>query len=152
MSALWRSYGGGPGHLLVTLACFAIAAAAVVGWAQSPSDFVGVLEWFAAAIVLHDLVFLPLYSLAHHVSLGRITHRGMGYVRVPLLISVLVLATTFPTVLGFGARSAHNLSGLPQGGYLARWLILAGILFALSGLAFAVRGRRRGAGAAPAPR
>ncbi|HET9074162.1 MAG TPA: hypothetical protein VFN48_06250 [Solirubrobacteraceae bacterium] len=152
MNALWRRYGGGPAHLLATLASFAIATAAVVGWAQSPSDFVGVLEWFAAAIVLHDLVLLPLYSLVDRVGVGWLPARHAGWVRIPALISLLVLAGTFPTVLGFGARSAHNLSGLPQGGYLVRWLVLAGALFALSGLAFVLGGRAQRPEPGPADR
>jgi hypothetical protein len=68
--------------------------------------------------------------------------RAAVYVRVPTLISAFVLAAVFPTVLGYGARSAHNLSGIAEHGYLERWLILTGILFALSGLAYALGGRK----------
>jgi len=63
-------------------------------------------------------------------------------VRVPLLISLLVLAATFPTVLGYGADSEHHASGVVEHGYLVRWLLLCGALFALSGLSYAARGRR----------
>jgi hypothetical protein len=60
---------------------------------------------------------------------------------VPALISLLLLAVVFPTVLGYGARSEHNLSGIVEHGYLVRWLLVTGGLFALSGLAYALRGR-----------
>jgi hypothetical protein len=48
----------------------------------------------------------------------------------------------FPTVLGFGAHQEHNASGIVEHGYLARWLLLTGVLFALSGLAYTLRGVR----------
>jgi len=142
MKALRARYGGGPGHLLATLACFAIAAAAVVGWTQRPQDLHNVLLWFAGAILLHDLVFLPVYSLIDRFTISRLPQRAIGYVRVPLLIGLLVLAGTFPTVLGYGASSEHHASGIYEHGYLARWLLLCGALLALSALSYAARGRR----------
>jgi hypothetical protein len=135
-------YGAGPAHLLATLASFLIAAAAVIGWTQRPRDLLTVLIWFAAAIVLHDMVLLPIYSVADRLTLGRLPGRAAAYVRVPALISALVLLAVFPTVLGFGAHQEHNASGIVEHGYLARWLLLSGVLFALSGLTFAVRGLR----------
>jgi Na+/melibiose symporter-like transporter len=144
MSRLRARYGGGPAHLLATLASLAIAAAAVIGWTQRPRDLMSVLIWFAAAIVLHDLVLLPLYSLLDRITVARLPRRAIAHVRVPLLISVLVLAATFPTVLGFGAGSEHHASGIIEHGYLARWLLLSGVLLALSGLSYAAaRGRRK---------
>lgn len=71
MRALWRRYGAGPGHLLLSAACLAIAAAAVIGWTQRPGDLMSVLIWFAAAVLLHDLVALPLYTLLDRHSIGR---------------------------------------------------------------------------------
>jgi hypothetical protein len=144
MRWLRARYGGGPAQLLASLASLAIAAAAVIGWTQRPRDLTNVLIWFAAAIVLHDLVLLPLYSLLDRVTLGRLPVRAAAYVRVPALVSALVLAAVFPTVLGFGAHQAHNASGIVEHGYLARYLLLTGALFALSGLTFAVGvGRER---------
>jgi hypothetical protein len=136
---LRERYGGGPAHLLATLASFAIAGAAVVGWTQRPRDLVNVLIWFIAAIVLHDLVLLPVYSLADRLTLGRLPAKIGVYVRVPALVCVLVLAVVFPTVFGFGAHQEHNASGIVEHGYLARWLLLCGVVFAISGLAYAIR-------------
>src|ERR1700722_2867267 len=79
---LWALYGAGPLNLLVLVASFAIAGAAVAGWFQRPRDVLTALEWFAAAIVLHDLVALPLYSLLDRIAFGtagagrRHTRRG----------------------------------------------------------------------------
>lgn len=138
MSALRARYGAGPGHLLILVACFACAGAAVVGWLQRPKDVVGVLVWFAAAIVLHDLFLLPLYSLLDRVTIGALPVRAAPYVRVPALISGLVLLVLFPTILGFGERTYHYASGQTEHGYLARWLLLTGVLFAISGFAYAL--------------
>ncbi len=142
MRRLRARYGGGPAHLLATLASVAIAGAAVVGWTQRPQDLQNVLIWFVGAIVLHDMVFLPVYSLLDRVTIARLPSRAIAHVRVPLLVSLLVLAATFPTVLGYGASSEHHASGIVEHGYLARWLLLSGALFALSGLSYAVRERR----------
>jgi hypothetical protein len=136
-------YGGGPAHLLATVASVAIAAAAVVGWTQRPRDLENVLIWFGAAIVVHDVVLLPTYSLIDRHTLGRLPASLATYVRVPVLTSALLLVAVFPTVLGFGAHQEHNASGIVEHGYLARYLLLTGALFALSGLTYAICGRRR---------
>lgn len=142
MRRLRARYGAGPAHLLATVASLAIAGAAVVGWTQRPRDLTNVLIWFGAAIVLHDLVLLPVYSLLDRVTVGRLPMRMAAYVRVPALVSALVLAAVFPTVLGFGAHQEHNASGIVEHGYLAHWLLLTGVLFALSGFAYALGSRR----------
>ena len=143
VARLRARYGGGPAHLLASLASIAIAGAAVLGWTQRPRDLTNVLIWFGAAIVLHDVVLLPVYSLLDRCTLGRLPISVAVYVRVPALTSALVLAVVFPTVFGFGAHQEHNASGIVEHGYLARWLLLTGALFALSGLAYAIQGRRR---------
>ncbi len=136
-------YGAGPAHLLATSASLAIAGAAVIGWTQRPRDLDNVLIWFGAAIILHDVVLLPIYSLIDRHTLGRLPVRAAVYVRVPALVSALVLAAVFPTALGFGAHQEHNASGIVEHGYLVRWLLLTGALFALSGLAYAAGDRRK---------
>jgi hypothetical protein len=153
-----RVYGEGPLHLLVVVASFAIAAAAVVGWFERSSDVVGVLAWFIAAIVAHDLVLLPLYSLLDRIAFGRSAGRvprGSGfavdpapYVRVPAMLSGLLLLVFFPSIFKLGDSTFRIASGMSQSGYLARWLAAAGVMFALSAVAYAValrRARRRAA-------
>jgi hypothetical protein len=144
MRRLRARYGAGPAHLLATLASIAIAGAAVVGWTQRPHDLLSVLIWFGAAIVLHDIVLLPIYSVADRLTFGRLPRRMAAYVRVPALVSAFVLVAVFPTVLGFGSVQEYHASGIVEHGYLARWLLLSGVLFAISGFAFAVRGVRPG--------
>jgi len=138
MSSLRTRYGASPGHLLILVACFAIAGAAVVGWFQRPRDLDGVLLWFAAAIVLHDVFLLPFYTLLGHLTFRRLPARTGPYVRVPALVSGLVLLILFPTILGLGAHTYHYASGLTEHGYLARWLLLTGALFAISAFTYAL--------------
>lgn len=151
-------YGAGPLHLLALLASFAIAAAAVVGWFQRPRDVVNVLEWFVAAIVIHDLVLFPLYSLLDRIAFGGVRrlagHRrqsepssivnGTPYLRVPAILSALLLATFFPVILGFGERTEFAASGIAESGYLARWLLATGVMFAASAVVYAVAVSRAG--------
>ena len=144
MSRLRARYGAGPAHLLVLIASFAIAGAAVVGWIQRPRDLEGVLIWFAAAVALHDFVLLPLYSLLDRITVARLPVRSAAYVRVPAIISGLLLLVLFPTILGFAAHREFRASGIHEQGYLFRWLVLSGVLFVISGVTYALAGVRRG--------
>jgi hypothetical protein len=152
-------YGAGPLNFLVLVASFAIAGAAVAGWFQRPRDVVTVLEWFAAAIVLHDLVALPLYSVLDRIAHGsiqvgvRATGRSTAalvdpapYLRIPAILSGLLLLVFFPAVFGLGSATEQSASGIPESGYLTRWLLVTGVIFAGAATAYAVavsRARRR---------
>jgi hypothetical protein len=144
-------YGTGPLHLLALLASFAIAGAAVVGWFQRPRDVVNVLEWFAAAILVHDLVLLPLYSLLDRIAFGS-AHGRAGhdpatsppsqidptpYLRIPAILSGILLLVFFPVILGLGAQAELSASGIIERGYLARWLLATGVMLAISGIVYA---------------
>jgi len=62
---------------------------------------------------------------------------------VPVLLSSLIFIVFFPEILGLGDSTFHAASGLHQHVYLARYLFTAGTIFALSGLAYPTRLRRR---------
>lgn len=145
-------YGASPVHLLALLASFAIAGAAVVEWFQRPSEVANVLEWFVAAIVIHDLVLLPLYSLLDRIAFGR-PRAGAGharrtavpnlisptpYIRIPAILSGLLLLVFFPVIFGLGEETELFASGILESEYLARWLLATGVMFGLSGIAYAV--------------
>lgn len=155
---LEKRYGASPLHLISLVASFAVAGAAVVGWFQRPRDVAAVLEWFVAAILLHDLVLTPLYTLVDRITVGWL-HRHVTrdkpaapaagpaaapavgpapYLRVPAIVSGLLLAVFFPVIFGLGARTELVASGIPERAYLVRWLLLTGSVFALSGVAYAV--------------
>ena len=62
MRRVTRWYGANPLHLLALLACFGLAGYAAAQLV--PSRPAGVAVWFAGAVVGHDLVLMPLYSIA----------------------------------------------------------------------------------------
>ena len=145
-------YGAGPLHLLALLASFAIAGAAVVGWFQRPFDVSAVLVWFVAAILAHDLVLLPLYSLLDRIAFARAEGRhpaapastvsAVPYLRVPAILSGLLLLVFFPLIFQLGSGTFSAASGHDPSGYLARWLAATGVLFAASAFAYALAVRR----------
>lgn len=160
-----RLYGSGPLHLLALVASLLLAGAGVVGWFDSYTtpDEERILIWLLGAIVAHDLVLLPLYSLLDRVAFGARHARRTGpppdhapawvYVRVPALLSGLIFLVFFPEILLLGNQTFNVASGLNQNVYLSRYLITCGVLFAVSGLAYAVSlGRARRAPAVPAVR
>lgn len=158
MSARFRRlYGASPLHLLALIASLLIAGAAVAGWFDSfpGPTAVRVAAWFVGAILAHDLVLLPLYSLLDRIAFGsrraRRGHRdrapaaGIAYVRVPVLLSALLFLVFFPEILRLGDATFFAASGLHQRVFLVRYLVTCGALFALSGLLYAVSLRRAAA-------
>jgi hypothetical protein len=166
-------YGAGPLHLLAVLSALGVTgyvALRVLGGAVgAPLSF---LIWFGGAIVVHDLVLFPLYSLADRVSLraaglrpsppGGADRRPPGqarvgspaavialnHVRVPAALAGLMLLLWFPLILGLAEPTYIEAAGMSTDGYGERWLLLSGAMFGLSGLVLAVRlARLRAAGA-----
>ena len=142
-----RIYGAGPAHALLLTAGFAFGGyllTRILGASQP----VWILIWFAGAIVLHDLVLLPLYSMLDRVLTS---HRGTGkdgvgptpswinHVRVPAVISGILLLITFPLVLRLSDHAYARASGLHESVYLARWLFVTVSLFAASALVYGIR-------------
>ena len=154
-----HEYGAGPLHLLSALASFAVAGWAFVHVFQLGAPF-NFLLWFAAAIVAHDLVLLPLYSLveriAHRLAPAHARPAGaseaapapsaLNHVRVPAALSGLLLLLFFPLVLGVAEDGYAAAAGLSTDVYLGRWLLLSGVFFLASGVAYAVRRGRAGLG------
>lgn len=145
MRRLLRWYGANPLHLLAFLACFGLAGYAAARLA--PPRPAGVAVWFVGAVIGHDLLLLPLYSLADRSVLAAITHRApslpavawVNYLRVPAGLSALLLLIWFPLVLRLSGASYHASTGLSPDPFLWHWLAVSGTLFALSAIAFALR-------------
>ena len=144
-----RLYGAGPLHLLALIASLLIAGAAIAGWFQNPASItVRILIWFLGAILLHDVILLPLYSLLDRIAFGASGARGATeaqervagwvYVRVPTLLSGMLLIVFFPEILRLGDQTFRTASGLGQNVYLVRYLLTCAALFAASGLAYAL--------------
>jgi hypothetical protein len=138
-----RRYGAGPAHLVGLLFCFLVAGYAVLRWLDSPSA-VRLVVWFAGAVIGHDLVLFPLYS-----ALDRVAQRSLGsrvrrvplinHVRVPLLLSGLLLLLWFPLVFNKPEPAYRAATGLDTSPYLNRWLLVSAVLFGASALIYAVR-------------
>ncbi|MEV0973381.1 hypothetical protein [Microtetraspora glauca] len=147
-------YGADPLHLLVLLACFTLA-----GYAASrvvlAGVWVGFVVWFVGAAVIHDLLLYPLYTVADIAVQWRpwrrprppaeAAHRAswINYVRVPVGLSALLLLIWFPLVFRLSERTYRASVALDTTPYLGRWLLVTGVLFAGSALAYAIRLRRQ---------
>jgi hypothetical protein len=139
-----RWYGASPLHLLALLACFGLA-----GYAAArliPSRPLSVIAWFLGAVIGHDLLLMPLYSLADRSVMAAVRHRNpqlpvapwINYVRVPAALSGLLLLVWFPLILRL--RSPYHASTtLSADPYAWHWLAVTGALFLLSAVAFALR-------------
>jgi hypothetical protein len=150
-----RWYGARPLHLLALLAAFGLAGYAVHA-VIAAGQWRGFAAWFAAAIVAHDLLLFPLYSLAD-LSLRRLLPRWaagaraappppappvLNHVRIPAAFSLLLLAVFFPLILGLSGAAYHRASGLTTAPYLWRWLAITGLMFTISAVCYALRWRR----------
>ena len=142
-----RWYGAHPLHLLALVCSFALAGyAAVRLFAAQP---LGVAIWFVGAAIGHDLILLPLYSLADRSVRSVPRHRAgdlpavpwINYLRVPAALSGLLLLVWFPLIFRLAGRYP-GATGLSQDVYLGRWLVITGALFGVAALAFALRLRR----------
>jgi hypothetical protein len=149
-------YGATPLHLLGHLAAFAIAAfalAQIIGGGA----WINFVVWFGGAAILHDIVFLPLYSLLDRLAHGwarrvhvaapaRLRHPDVplvNHVRAPALISGLLLLVYFPLILGPAGPEYFKATGHHLEGYARNWLLITAALFLGSAIVYAVRVRRR---------
>jgi len=160
-------YGASPLHLLTMAGCFALA-----GYAAAellPNNAIGIPVWFAGAVIAHDLILMPLYTLADRSALAVVRHRPpklpavpwINYLRVPAALSGILLLIWFPLILRLPTRFPDTTT-LSLDPYLWHWLAVTGALFLLSATALALRlgavrrGARKGGtsarvDAAPAP-
>ena len=135
-----KRYGASPAHLLAHLILLPITAWAIL----SVLDFraaSNVVVWLIAAVILHDLVLLPLYSGVDFVA--RSAFKGaVNYVRVPAGLSLLLLLVFWSTIRGKGAGTYARVSGETWDGQGTRWLLMTAALFAVSGVLYLLRRRR----------
>jgi hypothetical protein len=144
VSRLIRWYGAGPLHLLTMVGCFALAGYAAAG--LLPNNLIGIPVWFVGAVIGHDLILMPLYTLADRSVTAVFRHRQpsqpavpwINYLRVPTALAGLLLLIWFPLIFrlptGFPASTTLSLNP-----YLWHWLAVTGALFLLSATALALR-------------
>ncbi|WYB29251.1 hypothetical protein V6574_01460 [Streptomyces sp. SM1P] len=137
-----RLYGEGPFHLILLAASFCLAGYA--GVRLLDGDTVGVLLWFAGAAVLHDLVLLPVYAGADRALRAALGPRTalVNFVRVPAFLSGLLLLIWFPLIARRTERRYEAAAGTTPDVYFGNWLLITGVLFALSALWLLVRALR----------
>jgi hypothetical protein len=151
MNRFSRWYGAGPLHLLTMIGSFALA-----GYAAAellPNNAVGIPVWLVGAVIAHDLILFPLYTLADRSAVAVLGHRPgrlpavpwINYLRVPAVLSGILLLIWFPLILRLPTRFPAT-TALPLDPYLWHWLAVTGALFLLSAAALAVRLRAVQAG------
>lgn len=146
IKAFARVYGANPLHLLAMIASFALAGYAST--ALFHRNTIRVAVWFVGAAVGHDLLLLPLYGLAN-LSLTRIWRVGprsdsvpwLNYLRFPAVISATLLLIYFPEI-SRRHTAQYSDSGLSNHPYFSHWLLVTGVLFAVSAVVYAVGLRR----------
>lgn len=143
-------YGDSPLHLLAALAVFVVSAWAfieVFGAVGKPEN---VIRWFVGALLLHDLIFLPLYAgigvlMAWALLRGgrrdRLRVAALNHLRVPAILSGLAFLVWYPMILAKSSAGFERATGLTQDAYLERWLVLCAVLFGGSAVVFAIRAR-----------
>ena len=90
--------------------------------------------WLVGGAILHDLVFLPLYSLLDRAAQA-VTGPHVNYVRVPAAISGVLLLVYFPLILGKAPAAYERNTGHPPPDYAVRWLAITAAVFAVSAVA-----------------
>ncbi len=156
MIALFRrGYGASPLHLVGCVAVLAVTAL-IVSWMADLRGATNALAWFLAAAVLHDLVFLPAYSLLDRIgrtvegpAAGRARVPVVNHVRVPAVLCGLLFLVFFPLILGLQPSGYLGATGREPEGYLAAWVAISvGLLIASAALYAlrALRARRRAGG------
>ncbi|BBY26877.1 hypothetical protein [Mycolicibacterium sediminis] len=147
-------YGSHPLHLLVLIAgialfCSVIATIGVTALWNPKVWWQSIAVWFAAAIILHDLVLFPVYAVVDRLLVGvtrsrRETGAGprvplLNYVRAPALGAGLTLLVFLPGIIEQGAPAYVTATGQTQEPFLGRWLWLTAAMFLASAVVYAVR-------------
>jgi len=148
VSRFRRRYGASPLHALAHLAAFALAGFALLHLLEVRGAD-RVLLWLVGAVVLHDLLLLPFYSALDRAAQA-LAGPAVNYVRVPAGLSALLLLVFFPLILGRSTATLEAVSGAPAADYLARWLLITGVLCAGSAAVYLVKARAKRAPGAPA--
>lgn len=141
MSAVRSRYGAHLWHLLVLLACFAVTGYAVSRLLGDRTALVRITIWFVGAAVVWDLVLGPLLAAADRGlrPLHRVRLRGvpaLNFVRVPALLSGLLLLLWTPLVLRRSEDVYESKSALPIEPYLGRWAAVTVVLVLAAAAAY----------------
>jgi hypothetical protein len=144
LRGLRDGYGAHLTHLLAMLGCLALTGYVLVLLWPDPT-LSTIALWFIAAVVGHDLVLFPIYSLADRVvgaSLPSARVPITNHIRIPALASGLLLLLFLPGIIRLGHASYFAATGQTHEPFLGRWLILMAAFFALSLIIYVIRSVR----------
>jgi hypothetical protein len=138
-------------QLLALLASFVVAGYA--GVRLLAGNVIGTGAWFVGSAVVHDLVLFPLYAgvdaalvllLRRHPEWATVAGvRWLNYLRVPAMVSGLLLLVWSPLILRVSNGAYHAASGLSAQPFLARWIAVTAVLFTFSAATLVVQTMRR---------
>lgn len=149
IGAFVRHYGAQPWNLLALLACFVLSAYAVSRLFGDSTALVRITVWFIGAAVVWDFVLGPLVAGADRAlrPLHRRRVRGvaaLNFVRLPLLLSGLLLLVWTPLIFRRSEAVYEAKSGLPVEVFLGRWAAVTVALVLASMAAYLVAVLRAG--------
>jgi hypothetical protein len=128
-------------RLLVFAVGFVVAGYAV--WRiKVQGGLVHLVVWMALAVVIHDLVAWPLYTLADRAAIrasARSRVPWINHVRVPAVMSAVLLLISLPLVLRLTAGAYRGYAGESESPYLWHWLAIVAALSTASAIAYVVR-------------
>lgn len=150
-------YGSHPLHLLTMLSGFALMGYILATFKPATlwnpgTWWQSIAVWFAAAVIVHDLLFFPLYALADRVlsarqPRGRPKVLARNYIRVPAMGAGLTLLIFLPGIIEQGGPTYLAATGQTQQPFLGRWLLLTAAMFGTSAICYTISlaaARRRG--------
>ncbi|HUJ64543.1 MAG TPA: hypothetical protein VLX59_03330 [Acidimicrobiales bacterium] len=147
MKWIQKRYGAHPVHLLLMLACLAIAAYALTR-IRDQGELAVTVVIFTAALVLHDFVGWPIYTwldrLAQRISPRQPDRRRrevpwINHLRAPAFISGVLLIIAFPLIAQLKHSYYAAVSGVSESAYLTHWLLVTALLFIVSAAIYLVR-------------
>ena len=148
-----RRYGAHPSHLLLLVIAAAVAGWAVLQWVKAPTP-VRLLVWFAGALIGHDLIAFPVYAALDRLllrviggrsafdaaaSISRWRRAAINHVRIPALLSILLLLMWYPLIFKRSDGVYFAASGRHQSRFLGNYLLAVGLLFGASLIVFMLR-------------
>lgn len=142
-----RIYGAPWYHLVLHLALVGVLIWTITKVADIRAAG-NVLAWFVAALILHDLILVPVYSaldsLAQRLDGRRARGRSstvplINYLRVPAVLSAMLFLGFPGLILGKSNGTLLFVSGETPSGYALRWALVCLAMFVISGVIWALR-------------
>lgn len=144
-------YGATPLHLIASVTSLAVALFAILRIFQIPTTG-GILLWMVAAILAHDAISFPLYTLFNRIAEEavdasvrprRVALLTLNHIRIPLFFSLILLIPSFPLVFQLDEARYSITTGYDLDRYLGNWLLICAVIFLISGLHYAFKLRSK---------